>query len=127
MRKYWEILKRILRNDKELIYLTAALVVVGGLVRLFSYKLSVYVLNISFIPYLFMRGGYYITRRDRTWTLHEKQRFAVLIAMCVVILLNTFTIFRSEFLLFFLLMIDYILVINKRANQAPARYTDDNP
>ena len=115
----------MLRSDKQLIYLTAGLVILGGLIRLFDYKISTYVLNIAFIPYLFMRGGYYVTRRKVKWNTVSKQHFVLLLVLVVLILLNSFTIFKTEFLMFFILLLDYLLVINKRANQAPVQYKDD--
>ena len=123
--KFAEKIKYMLRSDKQLIYLTAGLVILGGLIRLFNYKISTYVLNVAFIPYLFMWGGYYVTRRKVKWNTVSKQRFVLLLVLVVLILLNSFTMFKTEFLMFFILLIDYLLVINKRTNQAPVQYKDD--
>ena len=123
--RFGERIKYILRSDKQLIYLTVGLVILGGLIRLFNYKISTYVLNVAFIPYLLIWGAYYVTHRKGKWSRVHKQRFVLLLVLFVLILLNSFTMFKTEFLMVFILLIDYLLVINKRANQAPVQYKDD--
>ena len=127
MKKYFKKIKAVLRDDKQLIYLTAALIALGGLVRLFRYNISVYILIIGFIPYLLARVVCYWKKRKEAWSVLDKQRFVIFLVMAVTICLNFFSMFKTEFLLLFLLMIDYILVINRHSNQEPTQYTEEHP
>ncbi len=119
-----EILAKInkwLHDDKELLYVTIALVVVGGLVRTFDLGASRWLLLFAFVPYFVMRSRFYYTHRRREWTTVEKQRFIVLLLLLGAILMNFLTLafrifprFRAEFLILFLLLTDYLFVVNQR-------------
>ena len=103
-----------LRDDRKLLYLTAALVILGGMVRIVNHPLSVWLLNGAFIPYFVMRIAFYFNNRPRRWTVIERYRFAILAVLFSVVILNFFTSYRIEFLLLILLMIDYLFVVNRQ-------------
>jgi hypothetical protein len=105
---YW------LRDDRKLLYLTAALVILGGMVRIANHSLSVWLLNGAFIPYFAMRFMFYFKNRQRSWTIIERYRFAILAVLSSVVVLNFFASYRIEFLLLILLMIDYLFVVNRQ-------------
>jgi len=111
-----------LQDDKKLLYITIALVVVGGLVRTFDLGASRWCLLAAFVPYFIMRVRFYCIHHSREWTPVEKQRFVVLMLLLAAIGLNFLTLafhifprFRAEFLILFLLLTDYLFVINQRA------------
>jgi hypothetical protein len=100
-----------LHNDRKLLYLTAAIVLVGGLFRAFNlFEISVWLLNGAFIPYFVMRFGYYLAARKRRWSFSEKRRFVFLALIFIIVVLNFFTPFRIEFLLLLLLLLDYLFL-----------------
>ncbi|MDR3235525.1 MAG: hypothetical protein LBT48_02215 [Prevotellaceae bacterium] len=101
---------RLPRDGKELLYFTAVLVVASGLLRLFHYAASVWMLHICLIPYLLIRGGKHLLSAKSSWTEYDKHRFALLVTLAFVWLMNIFTAFKAEFLVLFLLMLDYLLV-----------------
>jgi hypothetical protein len=103
-----------LRDDKKLLYLTAALVILGGMVRIGNHLLSVWILNGAFIPYFVMRFIFYFKNRQRRWALLEKYRFTILAVLFGIVVLNFFAAYRIEFLLLILLMIDYLFVVNRQ-------------
>jgi hypothetical protein len=102
----------LLRDDKELLYFTAALVVLCGLVRPFHYPTSVWMLNIGLLPYLFIRVAHYVRLFKHTWIDYDKQRFALLVTLILTLLMNIFTVFKAEFFVLILLMLDYLMVVN---------------
>jgi hypothetical protein len=112
IRKGIALLAVCLQDDKKLLYLTAALVIFGGLVRIVHYPLSVWLLNGAFIPYFVMRFRFYFQNRRRSWTLVEKYRFACWAALSAIVILNFFAAYRIEFLLLILLLVDYWFVVD---------------
>jgi hypothetical protein len=105
---YW------LRDDRKLLYLTATLVILGGMVRIVNHSVSVWLLNGAFIPYFVMRFLFYFKNRQRSWTIIERYRFVILAVLFSVVVLNFFASYRIEFLLLILLMIDYLFVVNRQ-------------
>ncbi|MDR1406397.1 MAG: hypothetical protein LBI89_04255 [Prevotellaceae bacterium] len=103
-----------LNDDRKLLYLTAALVIFGGMVRILNHRLSVWLLNSAFIPYFVMRFLFYFKNRRRRWMQVEKHRSIILAVLSGIVILNFFTAYRIEFLLLILLMIDYLFVVNER-------------
>jgi hypothetical protein len=103
-----------LRDDRKLLYLTAALVILGGMVRIVNHPVSVWLLNGAFIPYFVMRFLFYFKNHQRPWTLIEKYRFTILAVLSGIVVLNFFAAYRIEFLLLILLMIDYLFVVNRQ-------------
>jgi hypothetical protein len=107
----------LFRDDKELLYFTAVLVIMAGLVRIFNYGLSGLLLNISLIPYLIIRITQYIRVPKSAWTTFDKYRLTVLIILVLTLLMDILTTFKAEFLILFLLMIDYLMVIDNKKNR----------
>ncbi|MDR3133857.1 MAG: hypothetical protein LBU42_07520 [Prevotellaceae bacterium] len=106
-------LMKWLRDDRKLLYLTAGLVVFGGIVRIVNHPLSVWLLNAAFIPYFIMRFIFYFKNRQRTWTAIERYRLSIFAVLFIIVVLNFFASYRIEFLLLILLMIDYLFVVNR--------------
>ncbi len=116
MRRVITLIAYWLCHDKKLLYLTAILVVLGGLVRIVHFGVSVWVFNIAFVPYFVMRALFYYKNRKRPWTPAERHRCIVLAVLFTVVALNCFTAYRVEFVMLILLMIDYLFVVGKNAD-----------
>lgn len=101
-------------SERNVIIFTASLILFSGLVRLFSYKVGLILFYISFIPYLIYRITKIKKRWKISWDSAEKYRFAVLVVMLVTLLLNIAGWQEADFFLLFLLMIDFLLVSNKK-------------
>ena len=101
-------------SERKVIIFTAGFVVLSGLVRLVSYLVGFVLFYIAFIPYILYRLNYYYSKKDKESLPVDRYRLIVLISMIVTILLNILGIQDVEFFLLFLLMIDFLLVINNK-------------
>ena len=124
MRKIFAKITSFLCDDKGLLYLTIALIILGGLVRIFDFTISRWCLSAAFIPYFIMRSVFYFKHRNRSWTTIEKQRSFVLIMLFVAVVFNFVTLsldifprFRAEFLMLFLILVDYLFVTNSNYSE----------
>jgi hypothetical protein len=100
------------------VYVTAVLIIFGGLVRVMNYAVSEWIILAAFTLYVGMRLRFYFCCRRRKWSPVELQRFIVLAILFTMVALNIVTLwgiltsYRSEFLPFILLMTDYLLTVN---------------
>ncbi|MHC1704541.1 MAG: hypothetical protein AB9846_11585 [Tenuifilaceae bacterium] len=104
--------KRI--SERKVIITTAGFIVLSGLVRLISFKVGYILFYLVFIPFIIYRVHYYYVNRSKESLPVDKYRLIVLVSMIVTILLNILGIQDVEFFLLFLLMIDFLLVINNK-------------
>jgi hypothetical protein len=106
--------KRI--SERKVILYTAALVLFSGLIRVFAYSFGVYLFYLSFFPFLFYRFYTIFFHRAKGFSQQPASlyRIFVLISMVITIVLNIVGWQEADFFLLFLLMVDYLLVINKR-------------
>jgi len=124
MKKFFTQINTLLNDDKGLLYITIALIMLGGLVRIFDLSISRWCLLVAFIPYFIMRSVFYFKQRNRRWTTIEKQRCLVLIMLFVAVVFNFITLamnvfprFRAEFLMLFLMLVDYLFVVNNNLEE----------
>jgi len=125
MKKFFTKINTLLNDDKGLLYITIALIMLGGLVRIFDFiTISRWCLSAAFIPYFIMRSVFYFKHRSRSWTAIEKQRCLVLIMLFVAVVFNFITLamnvlprFRAEFLMLFLMLVDYLFVVNNNLEE----------
>jgi hypothetical protein len=101
-----------LHDDRRLLYITVALIVVSGLVRIVDYGLSLWFFNGAFLPYFVMRGWFYYGLLRRRWSAAERYRGIAGLALFAIVVFNAFTPYPTEFLPLLLLLIDYLLVVN---------------
>lgn len=101
-------------SERKVLIFTAILIVFTGLVRVFNYPVGFVLFYIAFLPYILYRSNYYYQLKGKTKGQVDKYRFIILITIVITILLNLFGIQDVEFILLFLLMIDFLLVINKQ-------------
>lgn len=98
-------------SDRKLIFLTVALLIVAGLIRLISYKAGYILFYLAFMPFLFHRVVFYI-KRGRNLSKLNVYRRTILILMVFTIVMNMMGIQDIEFFLLILLAIDYLLISN---------------
>ncbi len=101
-------------SERKVIIVTAFFIVLAGLVKLVNYKIGIVFFYLAFVPYLVYRFNYHYKLRGKQKTQVDKYRFMVLAAMLVTILLNVLGIQDVEFFLLFLLMVDFLIVINRK-------------
>jgi len=101
-------------SERKVIIATAGFIVFSGLVRLVSFKVGYILFYFVFIPFIIYRVNYYYGNRNTESLPVDKYRLIVLISMIITILLNILGIQDVEFFLLFLLMIDFLLVINNK-------------
>ena len=104
--------KRI--SERKVILFTAAFLILSGLFRLFAYSFGVFLFYFAFAPYLLFRLVTIIRRRKEESDSTAFYRIIVLFVMIASIVLNIVGWQEADFFLIFLLMVDYLLMVNKR-------------
>ena len=102
-------------SERKVIIFTAFFIVLAGLVKLVSYKVGIVFFYLAFVPYLVYRFKYHYKLRGKQTDQVDRYRFMVLVAMLLTILLNVLGIQDVEFFLLFLLMVDFLIVINRKS------------
>lgn len=106
-------MKRKISERKVLIF-TAALILIAGLIRVVKYPLGFVLFYLAFLPYILYRLNYYKNLKGQQKSQVDNYRLVILITIIVSIILNLIGLQDVEFFLLFLLMIDFLLVINKK-------------
>jgi len=101
-------------SERKVIIFTTGFIIFSGLVRLISYAVGIVLFYIAFLPYIVYRFNFYKQLRGKPKTQLDNYRLIIFVSMIVTILLNLIGIQDVEFFLLFLLMIDFLLVINKK-------------
>ncbi|MDY0255337.1 MAG: hypothetical protein RBR30_13140 [Tenuifilaceae bacterium] len=104
--------KRI--SERKVIEYTAGLVVLAGIVRFFAYSTGNVLFHLAFVPFLIYRLLAVVKSRKDDHSSIKLYRGIVMVLMIITIALNGAGWQEADFLLIFLLMVDYLLVINKR-------------
>ena len=102
-------------SERKVILYTAGLVVFTGLIRLFAYSTGTILFYLAFAPFITYRLISIFENRKKINTppIHFS-RVVVLVIMIITIVLNAAGWQEADFFLIFLLMVDYLLVINKK-------------
>lgn len=103
-------------SERKVIVFTTLLIVFAGVVRLLKYSVGIVLFYLAFVPYILYRISYYRKLKGKEKSQHDRYRFAILVAIILTILLNLVGIQDVEFFLLFLLMIDFLIVINKKVS-----------
>jgi hypothetical protein len=101
------------KADKLLIYWIGVGVFACGAVMLFSSTAGQIALNFLFLFYALVRTAYYRKIWKGKFTSTDKQRLVLLVVLSMCVLLNFLGLQESYFLLIFILMLDYLLVVNR--------------
>jgi len=101
-------------SERKVIIFTTGLIIFSGLVRLISYAVGIVLFYIAFLPYIVYRFNFYNQLRGKPKTQLDSYRLIIFVSMILTILLNLIGIQDVEFFLLFLLMVDFLLVINKK-------------
>ncbi len=102
-------------SEQKVIVYTAGLLLLTGVIRYMFYSVGSVLFYLAFAPYLIYRVySYYNRKKSGSLTSTDFIRNIVLVIMLVTIVLNIAGWQEADFFLLFLLMVDYLLVINKR-------------
>ena len=105
--------KRKISERKVIIY-TAGLVLFAGIIRYLAYPVGYILFYMAFIPFLVYRFSSIINQRKNAPETIDTYRLLVLVIMVITIVLNIAGWQEADFFLLFLLMIDFLLVINRK-------------
>lgn len=108
--------KFLLMNKQKslsLIYLTAALVAVAGLLHLVSYGVGKVMLFLAFGPYLYVQTRHFLALKRKKIRLQglEKKRFYILITLWISMTFTVIDLYPVKFFLLVLVMLDYLMVV----------------
>jgi hypothetical protein len=101
-------------SERKVIIFTTCLVVLAGLVKLLHYVIGIVLFYLAFSLFIAYRINFYYNLRGKQKSQNEKFRLIILVSMMATILLNMLGIQDVEFFLLFLLMIDFLLIINNK-------------
>ncbi len=101
-------------SERKVIEFTAGLVVLTGLVRLVAYVAGTVLFYLAFAPFLVFRLVSTFQQRKNKRSSVYFYRVIVMVVMIITIVLNAVGWQDADFFLMFLLMVDYLLVINRR-------------
>jgi hypothetical protein len=101
-------------SERKIILFTAGLVVFAGIVRLMSYNVGSVFFYLAFAPFIVYRSISTYKQWESKKSSLDGYRILILILILVTITLNIAGWQEADFFLIFLLMIDYLLVINKK-------------
>jgi len=101
-------------SERKVILYTAALIVFAGLVKMLNYKIGFVLFYLAFLPFIVYRIRYYQKLQGKPKPQFDKYRLIILFTIIITILLNLIGIQDVDFFLLFLLMIDFLLVINRK-------------
>jgi len=96
-------------SERKLVLFTVLLLIVAGIVRLISFKVGIVLFYLSFLPLLGHRTIYYVTNRKALKRV-DRFRIFIYILMVLTITLNFIGWQNIEFILLFLLAIDYLII-----------------
>lgn len=105
---------RVKISERKIIIYTAALVLFSGLVRLFAYSTGSVFFYLAFAPYLIYRVVSSIKNRGKGEGSINVYRSIVMVLMIITIVLNVASWQDADFFLIFLLMLDFLIVINSK-------------
>ncbi len=103
--------KKKISERKVLLY-TGGMVLFAGVIKMISYSVGSVLFYLAFAPFLVYRLFFIANKRNRSQL--DSYRLLILITMIVTLVLNVAGWQEADFFLIFLLMVDYLLVINKR-------------
>jgi hypothetical protein len=101
-------------SERRVILFTASLILLSGLLRQFSYTAGIVLFYISFAPFLAYRLSNIIKKKWSILNSVEKYRFVILLIMIVSLTFNLLGWQEAAFFLLFHIMIDFLLVNNKK-------------
>ena len=101
-------------SERKVILYTAALVLFAGIIRYLTYPVGSVMFYLAFVPFLVYR--FYSTYKKRAEGSNsiDSYRMVVLVVMVITIVLNMAGWQEADFFLLFLLMVDFLLVINRK-------------
>lgn len=101
-------------SERKLILLTVGLLIITGIVRLISYRVGVILFYLSFAPFVYHRIVFYFKNKGNLADV-DKYRRITLILMLFTIGMNIIGWQDIEFILLFILAIDYLIIVNSKS------------
>lgn len=101
-------------SERKVILYTAGLILFAGIVRYLAYSVGSVMFYLAFLPFLLYRFISILKQRKNTAAPIDFYRTLVLIFMLITIVFNVAGWQDADFVLLFLLMVDFLLVINGR-------------
>lgn len=102
-------------SERKILIYTTGLIVFAGLIRIVKYPIGIVLFYLAFLPFIIYRINYYYKLKGKQKTQVDKYRLITLVSIILTILLNLIGIQDVEFLLLFLLMVDFLIVINNKS------------
>jgi hypothetical protein len=103
-------MEQIRISERKLILFTVGLLIVAGIVRLGFYKLGVWLFYLAFAPIVLYRLRFYI-RNNKNLQKVDRNRLYTLGVIIATIILNLLGFQDVEFVLLFVLAVDYLIVV----------------
>jgi len=99
----------------NLIYLTAILIGVSGLLHLVDNLTGKVFFDLAFAPYLYVQTRHYWRKKQRGQEIEglERRRYYILIALWISLAFTLVSFLSVPFLMIFLIMVDYLLLVNQ--------------
>ncbi len=97
-------------SERKLILFTVGLLIVAGIVRLGFYKVGVWLFYLAFVPIILYRLRFYIRNVKNLHKVDRYRRFTLGFIIATIIL-NLLGFQDVEFVLLFVLAIDYLIVV----------------
>lgn len=101
-------------SERKIILYTVGLVVIAGIIKYFAYSTGTVLFYLAFAPFLVYRLISIVKNRSENRTPLQLYRGIVMSIIIITIVLNVAGWQEADFFLFFLLMVDYLLVINQK-------------
>lgn len=103
----------MIKSDRLLIHWVGVGVLACGIVVLISPTVGRIALNFIFLFYILIRFGYYRKIWKGPFTASDKQRLILAAILTICVLLNFIGLSESYFLPIFLLMLEYLSIMNR--------------
>ena len=101
-------------SERKVILFTAALVVFAGLIRYMFFTVGLVIFYLAFLPFIIYRIISIKNQKKDISQSVDSFRTIVLVLMVITLVFNVLGWQEADFFLIFLLMVDFLLVINKR-------------
>ncbi|QKG80208.1 hypothetical protein [Tenuifilum thalassicum] len=97
-------------SERKLILFTLGIIILSGIVRLISYSVGVWMFYLSFSPFIFYRLIYYLRNRGKLSKSDKYRRYTMMVIMLTIVL-KVLGFQDGEFILLFVLGIDYLIIV----------------
>lgn len=97
-------------SERKVILFTVGLLLLAGIVRLVFFRMGVWLFYLAFVPIVLHRVRFYFINRNNLQRVDRYRRFTLGFILLTIIL-NLLGFQDVEFVLLFVLAIDYLIVV----------------